>query len=97
MMPEGIEQPADLHLHAQLLPAIAFGVKHLSHERLPARQIIVRHDVHAAHKLQPSRGDKFAESLRFLGISLEEWPEVGYLIQSKAIVGMFLEQTERRQ
>src|SRR5260370_39403939 len=97
MMPKGIEQPADLHFHAQLLPAIAFGVKHLAHDRLAARQIIIRHDVHAAHQLQPSRGDKFAERLRFLGISFEEWPEVGYLIQSESIVGMVLEQTERRQ
>ena len=90
MMSKGIEQPADLHFHAQLLPAIAFGVKDLSHERLPARQIIIGHDVHAADKLQPSRGDKFAERLRFLGISLEERPEVGYLIQSEFIVGMVL-------
>src|SRR5258708_7891068 len=93
-MPERVQQPADLHVHAEVLAAITLRIKHLADEGLPARHVVVGHDVQAAHNLQPALRHKSPERARLFRIPFEKRPEVGYLVERESVVRMFLEQAD---
>src|SRR6266516_4268222 len=96
-MPEGVEKPTRPHLDTELLPAKALAVLNLPHEQLASRLHVVRHHVHAADNFQPSFGDKPAECLYLLRITLEKRLDISDLIEREFVVRVHLQEAERLQ
>src|SRR2546423_7033085 len=96
-MSERIEQPAYLHIHAEMLPAVALRIQELAGEGFATGHVVIGHDVQAADDLQPALGNKFAEGPGFFRIAFQKGLEICDLIEREAVVGMLLEQTNRGQ
>ena len=70
---------------------------HLPHKQFAAGFDHVRHNVHPADDLEPALGDKLAKRRSLFRVTLQERLEIRDLIEREFVIGILLEQLQRRQ
>src|SRR5262249_20154966 len=94
MMSKRVDEPARGDVYAELVPAILLAILDLPKKGLAAGHVVVGHDGHAEHELQPALRHELAKGGSFLRVAFQERFDVRDLIEHETVGGLGLEKAQ---